>query len=78
MTNEEKRRIRHNAWSLSPDQEPTGKFLFSEERKNEIYYYYESDVKGEYVYDTESYRAYRILQKDRKRRERASRRSVLA
>ena len=78
MTEEQKQNIRDNAWSLPPDQEPEGQPIFSEKRGNETIHYYESEIEGEYVYDTESYRMYRILQKDRKRRERAARRSVFA
>lgn len=73
MTEEEKRKIRDNAWSLPPDQEPAGKLLFSETRGDDTYHYYECDEEGEYRYDTEKYRTHRLIEKDKARRKTAER-----
>lgn len=77
MTEEQKQKIRDNAWSLPPDQEPTGKLLFSEERNGEVYHYYESDNEDEYIWDTESYKTYRTRRRDEKKRKAAERRRRL-
>lgn len=78
MTEEEKKLIRENAYSLPPTVEPEGKLLFSEKKGDDTYYYYDCDEKGEYRWDCESYRRYRIRRRKEKKQRAAERRgSVL-